>query len=269
MKALGTCLLAGLLLAATGCGSDEKEKRADPFAKVDPQITKVKDRAAPRWEPLAIMTGATPKEQSFTVSKRAIQWRARWRCAEGNLAMSVSPDPRSAPEKPGGACKDKGKGKGTAEWIQSGRQTLKVNNTGRWRVIVEQQVDTPLKEPPLRAMRRSGAEVLARGRFYEVERRGKGRVALYRLPTGRLALRFEEFNTSSNTDLFVWVSEADRPKTTSASVRAPHKTVALLKSTLGDQNYLLPKSVDADAVRSIVIWCEPVRIVYTAAGLRR
>ncbi len=266
MKALGSSLLIGLLLGATGCGSEE-EKRADPFAKVDPQISKVKDRAAPRWEPIATMSGTTPKERSFTISKRAIQWRARWRCAEGELAMSVTPAPRSAPEKAGGPCKDKRKG--TAEWIQSGKQSLKVNATGRWRVIVEQQVDTPLDEPPLRAMRSPRAKVLARGRFYEVERRGKGRVALYRLPTGRLALRFEEFNTSSNTDLFVWLSEAARPKTTTAAVRAPHDQVALLKSTLGNQNYVLPKSVDADAVRSIVIWCEPVRIVYSAARLRR
>ena len=260
------CLLIALPVLALGCGSDEEE-RTDPFAKVDPQISKVKDRAAPRWEPVATMRGVTPERRSITVSKRAIQWRARWRCAEGELTMSVTPDPRSAPEKPGGSCK--GKGRGTAEWIQSGKQTLKVNATGRWRVIVEQQVDTPLDEPPLRAMRSKRADVLARGRFYEVERRGKGRVALYRLPNGRHALRFEEFNTSSNTDLFVWLSEAERPKTTKAAVRAPYDEVALLKSTLGNQNYVLPKSLDADAVRSVVIWCEPVRIVYTAAGLRR
>ena len=268
MKRVLGCLLLGASLAvAAGCGSEEEDKRADPFAKVDPQISKVKDRAAPRWEPIATMRGTAPKKRSITVSKRAIQWRARWRCAEGDLKMSVTPDPRSAPEKPGGSCK--GKGRGTAEWIQSGKQTLKVNATGRWSVIVEQQGDTPLDEPPLRAMRSSKAEVLARGRFYEVERRGKGRVAFYRLPNGRHALRFEDFNTSSNTDLFVWLSEAERPKTTSAAVKAPYDQVALLKSTLGNQNYVLPRSVNADAVRSIVIWCEPVRIVYTAAALRR
>ena len=266
-RALGCLLLVASLAAATGCGSEDEEKRADPFAKVDPRISKVKDRAAPRWEPIATMRGSAAEERSFVVSKRAIQWRARWRCTEGDLKMSVTPKPRSAPEKPGGSCD--GRGRGTAEWIQSGRQTLKVDATGSWRVIVEQQVDTPLDEPPLRAMRASGAEVLARGRFYEIERRGKGRVALYRLPNGRHALRFEDFNTSSNTDLFVWLSEARRPRTTSAAVKAPYDQVALLKSTLGNQNYVLPRSVDPDDVRSIVIWCEPVRIAYTAAGLRR
>jgi hypothetical protein len=255
---------AALVAMLVGCGEDEK-KGGDPFAKVDPQITKVKDRAAPRWEPLAVMRGTSPEERAINVSKRAIQWRARWRCKAGRLSMSVSPEPRSAPEKPGGACP----GKGEAEWIQSGRQRLKVNATGRWSVVVEQQVDTPLDEQPLRGMRSKRAKVLARGSFYPMERRGKGRAALYRLPGGRLALRFENFSTSSNTDLFVWLSEATRPRTTKQAVAAPYKEIGLLKSTLGSQNYVLPRSVDASDLKSIVIWCEPVRIAYTAARLKR
>jgi hypothetical protein len=44
--------------------------------------------------------------------------------------------------------------------------------------------------------------------------------------------------------------------------------IASLKSTLGSQNYVLPASVDEGSIRSIVIWCEPVRIAYAAATLR-
>lgn len=264
VRRLSALLATGVVVLAA-CGGDDEEKRADPFSKVDPTIKKTRDRAAPRWEPVATLSGSSPDAESFTISKRAIQWRARWRCSKGRLDLSVSPRPRSAPERPGGRCPDRAQ----ASWIQSGRQRLSVKASGRWRVVVEQQVDTPLRERPLRAMRASGARVLARGRFYRVERRGKGRAALYRLPNGRHALRFEDFNTSSNTDLFVWLSEARRPRTTKAAVRAPHREFALLKSTLGDQNYLLPRGVDVDRVRSIVIWCEPVSIVYTAASLRR
>jgi electron transfer DM13 len=265
MRQASGVFAALLLTAAVGCGAGDGDKGKDPFAKVNPQITKVKDRAAPRWESIAVLSGTAPEERAIEVSKRAIQWRARWRCKQGRLSMSVTPKPRSAPERPGGRCP----GKGAAEWIQSGRQQLKVSAGGRWRVTVEQQVDTPLREPPLRAMRSKRAVVLARGRFYPVERRGKGRVALYRLPSGRLALRFKDFSTSSNTDLFVWLSKAARPKTTKAVVKAPHDQVAVLKSTLGSQNYLLPRSTKADAIRSVVIWCEPVRIAYTAARLKR
>jgi hypothetical protein len=257
-------LLAGSLVVVAGCGEDE-EKRTDPFSKVDPRITKTRDRAAPRWEPIATLSGSSADAESFEVDKRAIQWRARWRCSKGRINLSVSPRPRSSPERSGARCPDRGE----ASWIESGRQRLSVKASGRWRVVVEQQVDTPLREPPLRAMGADGARVIARGRFYRVERRGRGRAALYRLPNGRHALRFEDFNTSSNTDLFVWLSEARRPRTTKQAVRAPHTEFALLKSTLGDQNYLLPRGFDPDRYRSIVIWCEPVSIVYTAASLRR
>jgi hypothetical protein len=260
------CVSVVVVTALVGCGGDDdEERREDPFSKVDPQISKTRDRAAPRWEPIATLSGSAPDAESFTVSKRAIQWRARWRCSKGTLRMSVSPRPRSSPERAGGRCPDRGE----SSWIQSGRQRLSVRASGRWRVVVEQQVDTPLREPPLPAMRAEGARVLARGSFYRVERRGRGRAALYRLPNGRHALRFEGFSTSSNTDLFVWLSEAVRPRTTKQAVRAPYREFALLKSTLGDQNYLLPRNVDVDRFRSIVIWCEPVSIVYTAASLRR
>jgi hypothetical protein len=45
--------------------------------------------------------------------------------------------------------------------------------------------------------------------------------------------------------------------------------VRALKATRGEQNYLLPAGLRADRVRSVVVWCVPVRIAYTAAALRR
>jgi hypothetical protein len=117
-------------------------------------------------------------------------------------------------------------------------------------------------------MKAADAEVLSSGRFYPIERRGTGDVDLYRLASGRLAIRLEDFETSANTDLFVWLSEVERPRTTKQVVRSPHVELGLLKSTQGNQNYLLPEGLDSESVRSIVIWCEPIRIVYTAAALR-
>ena len=153
--------------------------------------------------------------------------------------------------------------------MSNGRRELRVQATGAWRVEVEQEVDTALREPPLAAMRSPAAEVLARGDFYKVERESRGRAILYRLANGRLALRMEGFKTEANIDLFVWLSEARRPRTTRAAFEARHVEFAALKSTLGDQNYLLPRTARASRIRSIVIWCEPVRIVYAAATLTR
>ena len=134
-------------------------------------------------------------------------------------------------------------------------------------VMVEQQVDTALREPRLPAMRSSGARVVARSRFYSIERKSNGMALLYRLPAGRLGLRFEDFRTSSNTDLFVWLSEAPRPRTTKQVVRSRYKQIALLKSTVGDQNYLLPRNVNPGSIRSVVIWCDPIQIAYGGVTL--
>ena len=145
---------------------------------------------------------------------------------------------------------------------------LTVTTTKRWRVVVEQQVDTALREPLLPAMRSSKAKVIARASLYSIERASSGKALLYRLPNDRLALRMEDFKTSSNTDLFVWLSEARRPRTTKQASRAEHQTIRALKSTVGTQNYLLPRNLDVGSIRSVVIWCEPVQIAYAGASLR-
>ena len=191
--------------------------------------------------------------------RRELQLLARLRALD-----AVEPKPRTAAERPGGRCPDKGE----ATWVQTGKQQLRVRGGGRWSVVVEQQVDTPLHEPALPSMRASGTRVLASGSFYPVERKGTGRARLYRLADGRGALRLDPFRTSSNTDLYVWFSTAPRPKTTKQVVAARRLGPLLpLKSTIGEQNYVLPRSVDPRRVRSIVIWCVPVQIVYTVAGL--
>ena len=260
--------LAAAVLA--GCGGDDGAtggaKPKDPFRAV-PQDTVLAptDKAAPRWEPVVRLSGTADATRTVTIAEDAIQWRARWRCAAGRLSVTVSPRPRSGPAGTSGACP----GTGRQAWVTSGRQALRVQATSPWSMDVEQEVDTPLHEPPTAAMRSDGARVIATGDFYEIERKGAGTAKLYELKSGRLALRMEGFRTDANTDLFVWLSEARRPHTTRAAFKAPHTELALLKSTLGDQNYLLPRGIDATKVRSIVIWCEPVQIAYTAAALAR
>ena len=267
LLALG--LLAVLMLA--GCGGDDGGRASgdrDPFTEVsnEPSLTRTARRAAPRWERVARLRGTAPAQESVSIAGGAIQWRARWRCASGRLALGVDPKPRTAAERSGGRCP----GAGTATWVQTGEQRLSVTASGRWSVVVEQQIDTPIDEPPLAAMQSRGARVLAAGSFYDVERTGSGRVELYRLRGGRAALRLDPFKTSTNTDLFVWLSTARRPRTTRAGVSARRLgDLIALKSTIGPQNYVLPRGVDPRRIRSILIWCEPIQIVYTAASLTR
>ena len=258
--AAAACALA---VALAGCGSDAEQHRSpDPFKALerDFEATPAPEQAAPRWEPIAKLAGSGAAKRAVDIDDDAIQWRTRWRC-DGELRLRVEPPP-GGPATARGACP------GSATFIGHGARTLEVNGDGPWRIVVEQEVETRLSEPPLSAMRDGSARLVARGRFGKVERPGRGTASLYALPSGRLALRFEGFRTSASIGLFVWMSRAGRPRTTRAALASRHRQFAELKSTLGDQNYLLPKSVRAADVRSVVIWCEPIRIAYTAAPLR-
>lgn len=144
---------------------------------------------------------------------------------------------------------------------------MTVAATGTWKLIVDQQVDTPLNEPPLPAM--ASARVLSQGNFYNVEKNGQGTARIYRLADGTNALRIENLLVNQNTDLFVWLDEAKSPKSSKDVASAQYWVLSNLKSTVGSQNYAIPASIPIDRVNSTVIWCEPVAIAYAAAALAR
>jgi len=266
--AAGAAVAASAALAGPGCGSDEASKPRDPFTAVEKNERASSERAraqaAPRWEQVTTLQGFGAATQTVDIDREAVQWRLRWRCSRGRFEVSQTPAPDAGKPLGAGRCP----GAGEAESIDTGELELAVQTSGRWRAVVEQQVTAPIVEPPSAAMKADGAEMLASGRFYPIERRGGGEADLYRLAGGRLALRLEGFETSANSDLFVWLSEAEKPRTTKQVLRSPHVELALLKSTQGSQNYLLPEGLDGESARSIVIWCEPIRIAYTAAALR-
>jgi Electron transfer DM13 len=234
---------------------EQRERTRDAVAK---------GTVAPRWERVTSLRGSGDASRTVHVSRTAVQWRVRWQCKRGDFALNVTPAPEEGEALDTGRCP----GRGTAPAVDTGTLRLRVRTAGAWRATVEQQVTEPIAEAPLPAMKAKAARVLASGRFYPIERRGRGKVDLYRLGGGRLALRFEDFYTSANTDLFVWASKARRPRTTRQALRSRHYEFAPLKATAGKQNYLVPKGLDPDSVRSVVIWCEPIRIAYTAATLR-
>jgi len=251
-----------LVVACAGCGGqpERRQERFDPFTEVRDRTVRSPERASARWERVIGFSGSVSGTKPFTIDDDAIQWRARWRCESGRLRLSTASRQLVAATCPAD---------GAATDVRTGALELVAEASGPWRVVIEQQVDTPLHEPPLEAMSAPGARVIASGGFYGLEREGRGEASLHRLAGGRLALRLDGFATSANTDLFVWLSTARRPRSTVEAARARHVVLAPLKSTVGQQNYLIPRTVDADDIRSVVVWCVPVRIAYTAAPLQR
>ena len=264
----GAALSLACLALLAGCGDEEKaekaEKDASPFRAITnaPATDNKPKHAAPRWESLTRLTGRGTETKTFTVAPKAIQWRARWRCRSGRIRLSVKPPPADGKPLEDERCPKHGE----AVSVHTGKQRLEVKASGRWTVTIQQQVDTPLHEPPLKGM--SADRLLARGSFYPIDKPGKGTASLYRLESGRLALRLARFATAANTDLFLWLSEARRPKTTEQAFKSRHIQLREVKSTMGSQNYLLPRNVRPDQIRSIVMWCVPVQNAYTAASMR-
>lgn len=262
-------LVAACLLAAACAGGTPAATPSstpfDPFATMDPNAVASPDPtgvAHPRWEHLTTLSGSGPATEALAVDPDAIQWRARWTCQSGHLSVSV---PDSDPALVDAACP----GEGDAYGIDTGEVRLEVDAAGAWQLEVEQQVETPLREPPLDAMNAPGAQVLARGSFHGIERHGEGSALLYRLDDGRLALRFEDFGTVATDGIAVWVSAVADPATSREVFEHPYVELGPIKATAGEQNYLLPPDLDADQALSVVIWCVPQRIAFAAAPLRR
>ncbi len=259
-------VLVALVLAACGGGSDETDATRGPATTTGsaggPDTTVAVPKSAPRWETVSTFNGSgaftTPE---FTILPNAIQWRVRFTCTTGTLRISSNPPPRRPGPVVDAACPKEDSGYS----IVTGPVRMQIEATGTWKAVVDQQVDTPLDEPLLPGM--TPDRVVAQGSFYKVEVRGEGTAKLYRMPDGKRILRFENFQTGENTDLFVWLSEVAKPSTSEQAVRSPHVEIANLKSTLGTQNYEIPASIPTEKIRSIVIWCQPVAIAYAAAAL--
>jgi hypothetical protein len=257
---LSVVALAVALMIA-GCG-DDGDSAGDAFKAVQQQEAErslqQREIAAPRWEPLGAFGGSGNNTETVQIDDDAIRWRASWSCERGKFELTANGGEFGSGECPGD---------GRWSSIDTGEIELRVSASGPWRVRLWQQVESALHEPPPEEIASGTAQLLGQGTFYRIENRGQGTARLYRLPSGRIALRMEGFSTAANTDLFVWISEDPRPRTTKQALNSTHEQIAALKSTLGDQNYLLPQGFDPAAARSVVIWCEPIQIAYTAATL--
>lgn len=250
-----------LLVAAAGCGADERPT-APPGATSGSTADPVADKVAPRWEEVARFAGTGDRRtDGFDIAAAALQWRVTLACTDGTVRVGLDGDPSADALAELAACPDDTFGFS----IRTGPAVLDVDATGAWEIVVDQQLDTPAAEPALAGM--TDATRRAAGEFYGIDQKGSGTATLYRLPGGDTVLRLDPFVVTKNSDLFVWVSEDDAPRTSAEALHSVHVQVDRLTATAGAQNYVLPDTVDIDRVRSVVVWCEPVQTAYAAAAL--
>lgn len=276
MRRLALLALLGLLLVS-GCAGGDDEERSETKREAPPQgrverafgeaVPGSRGRVrfiAPHWERVGEVSGSGEATERFAIKRDAVQWRVRWRCeGEGRFELELPPR-RGVPQRAGGECPASGIGAS----IQTGEVEVRVKGGDDWTVTVEQQLHDVIREPPPPEVANGSARKLGQGPFYPMDQQGEGSAALYELPNGRLLLRLEGFRTLATTGLLIWVSDDPRPRTSKAAYRSRHRTVATIKSTAGDHNYLLPRGIRARDARSVVIWCAPLRMAYLGAELR-
>jgi hypothetical protein len=217
--------------------------------------------AEPRWEPVSRFAGTGAATKTFAIAAHAVQWKADWSCRSGAFGLIVDEATKKPSAVQTSTCPDVGTQSSTGD----GRGMLQVSATGPWKVDVSQQVDTALQES--RAAGMSASALLGRGSFHSIQNHGEGSVSVYRRPSGRLALRFENFYTSASPGLRIWLSQARNVKSTLEARQAHHIDAGALRSTLGNYNQMLPASVRAGDFHTVVIWCPTVLIAFAAAPL--
>ena len=245
-------------------GSATPPPRESAFSRVDGSATSATKsvlRSQPWWQQVGRYRGAgTSAPDLFRISDGAIQWRVTWSCRNGRFVVRAAGERRPLIDEP---CAERG----SEVLTRRPSGGLQVAADGPWTVRVEQQVDVPLVEAPLPAMSAAGTRTVATGDFYRIDQVGRGRVTIYRLASGRYALRLRDFYVTANIDLEIRLHPLRKPRTTRDYLSAPARFVAPLDVTTGSMNFLVPAGVDPRAYRSVVIWCPLITSAYAAATL--
>ena len=111
---------------------------------------------------------------------------------------------------------------------------------------------------------------LGAGHFGAVDaiHRGEGAATILRLANGQRLLRLEDdFRVTNGPDLYVYLSGAAAPRTSSELHASGAVEVARLKGNVGGQNYELPADLDLTQFRSVVIYCRRFTTVFSTAEL--
>lgn len=112
---------------------------------------------------------------------------------------------------------------------------------------------------------------IARGEFVDADaiHKGSGTATVYELPDGTHVVRFEDFRATNGPALVVYLSEHAAPMAASDISAAGFVSLGKLKGNVGNQNYVVPASVDIDAFNSVAIWCELFDVLFSPAALTR
>ena len=112
---------------------------------------------------------------------------------------------------------------------------------------------------------------LLSGQFQDADsfHRGSGTATVYQLGAGGArVLRLDDFRVTNGPDLRVLLADFPNP-TERGHLEPPNRYVELarLKGNVGAQNYDIPDDFDLARAGSVVIYCDPFRVIFSTASL--
>ena len=116
--------------------------------------------------------------------------------------------------------------------------------------------DAPAREQPKRNV------VLSSGTFSGIDHTAEGRARIVQLASGERRLVFTEFDVERAPDLRVYLAEDE----VTGDI-GPYRELDKLKGNVGDQYYELPKGIDLERYRHVVMWCKAFDVGVAQAPL--
>ena len=135
---------------------------------------------------------------------------------------------------------------------------------------LERPVDETMPDPSGSASAPTEPLAGLTGQFRDADsfHKGSGTATVYDLGSdGGQILRLEDFRVTNGPDLRVLLANAPDPESHSDLDDAGYVELGKLKGNVGSQNYEIPPSVSLADVQSVVIYCNPFRVVFSVATL--
>jgi hypothetical protein len=114
----------------------------------------------------------------------------------------------------------------------------------------------------------SSRGVVSEGDFRPLAHDARGTALLIEAADGNTYLRFEDFEVENGPDLKVYLSRS-RAGAPEDDLATDIVDLGRLKGNVGDQNYLVPASVDLTQFHSAVVWCRRFSVGFAVAPLNR
>lgn len=110
---------------------------------------------------------------------------------------------------------------------------------------------------------------LLTGTFVDADaaHRGSGSATVFELEDGSRVLRFEQFEVTNGPDLHVLLVPTGETVDRDLLTQVGYEDLGKLKGNVGNQNYVVPQSLDSDGTWTVVVYCEPFHVVFSTAQL--